>query len=121
MSEVAKNVVKIHSRVVKFDEDGTPLEEHWLCAHEDDSYDPPKRKWYLRRGIDYAFDFKATYGDKAQTYALSISKVTKVVKEKLKRKGWKLEIVFVREVTRRTVTVLTDNPMAVIALAALDD
>lgn len=118
MSEVIKNQIRFFIRYVKFDDDGTPLEERWLCANEDHYYDPPKRKWYLRYDVDWAHDFQKSHGEKAQQYANALGKIVKCGKEKLER-GWKLEVVFIRDVTSRTMTVVTDNPMAVIAIAAL--
>jgi hypothetical protein len=119
MSEVFKDQIRFFVRYVKFDDDGTPLNEMWLCADEDHTYDPPKRDWRLSKSPRRAHDFQRSHGEKAQTYAMSLGKIVKVGKQKLAN-GWKLEIVFVRDVTRRTMTVVTDNPMAVIALAALD-
>lgn len=118
MSEIFKEQIRFFVRYVKFDDDGTPLRETWLCSNTNSWSD--KRTWRLRTSAKYAHDFQESHGDKAQQYATALGKIVKVGKQKLEN-GWKLEIVFVRDVTRRTMTVVTDNPMAAIAIAALDD
>ena len=120
MSEVIENRIRFFVRYVKFDDDGTPLDEKWLhCVSEDWTGEHPKRKWTLRTDIKYAHDFQESHDEKAQQYANALGKIVKCGK-RLLAKGWKLEVVFARDVTRRTMTVVTDNPMAVIAIAALD-
>lgn len=99
-----------------FDEDGELCERQWLCSRRRGA----GRKWYLRETfLAAAHDFKESHGDKAVTYANAFSKIVKVGKAKL-ADNYEIELVYVRENYKRTVTVVSEqNPMALIALASL--
>jgi len=99
-----------------FTEDGEMCDRQWLCSRKKGA----GRKWYLRETfLDAAHDFRESHGDKSVTYANAFSKIVKVGKAKLED-DYEVELVYVRENYKRTVTVVSEqNPMALIALASL--
>lgn len=123
MSEIIGTVTKIHIRYFLLDDDGDEVEERWLMGNRKYVNSGPYS--YRTRGSvckDTAYDWVERYdGDiaKAMSYAARLAKIVKCGK-KLLNAGWEWELVMVRDVTRRTVTSVTNNAMAVLAVAALD-
>ena len=123
MSEIVKTATKIHVRYFLLDEDGDECDSKWL--HGSRKYTTTGPYYYRLYGDvckDTAYDWVDRYdGDiaKAMSYAARLAKIVKCGKKLLGR-GWEWELVMVREVTRRTVTSITNNAMAVLAVAALD-
>jgi hypothetical protein len=117
MSDEYQNVVEINVRYVLLNDEGESQQDaQWLWMEQH----PGRRTWGLSFSAEDAHDFKDTHGEKAIQYASALSKIVKVSKH-LIAKGYKPEVVYVRSVYKRTEVVVTDNAMAVIALAASDE
>ena len=123
MSEVVETVTKIYVRYFYLDDDDKEIDMKWLHVYEPKtmsgphSYEVygehcglPNHDWVERYDGDIA---------KAVSYAPRMAKIVKCGKNLLEN-GWDWELVMVRDVTRRTVTPITHNAMAVLAVAALD-
>ncbi len=123
MSEVVDTITKIYVRYYLLDDDGDEVEEKWLHgSRRHINSGPYHYRLYGSIMMNTAYDWVERYhGDiaKAMSYAARLAKIVKCGK-KLLAKGWDWELVMVREVTRRTVTSITNNAMAVLAVAALD-
>ena len=127
MSKVTKDKLMILVRYVWEDEDGEePDEFMWLHADViGTSRGRPRREYDtfvdMRMAYDWMKDpsFKGNR-IKAMDMANRLMKIVRVGK-KLIEEGWRPEIVFVRDVTRRTITPLDpSNAMVVLAVAAMD-
>jgi hypothetical protein len=122
VSEVVNTVTKIHIRYNLLDEDGYVDRSKWLYATEK-SYGSGTYDYRLYKSTMVgAYDWVERYnGDvtKAMDMASRLAKIIKCGK-KLLAMGWEWELVMVRDITRRTVTPVTNNAMAVLAVAALD-
>ena len=120
MSEIVKTVTKIHIRYFLLDEDGEEMDSKWLFGSE--RLGKYTYRCYgdgMRLG---AYDWVERYGGdipKAMSYAGRLAKIVKCGKKLLNR-DWDWELVMVRDITRRTETSITNNAMAVLAVAALD-
>ena len=125
-SKVIRDKTQIYVRYRLFDEDGIEIEKkrRWLGASSKGPRSTwRKTKWEYRTEYhrSSAHEWVNRYGDraKAMDMARKLAQIVKVGKELLD-KGYVYDLVMVREVTKRTVVSLTDNPMVVLAVAAMD-
>jgi len=127
VSEVINTDTKILVRYFMLDEDGYVEESKWLMASRKCVNSGPYHYRVFGSGhgdtmMNSAYDWVERYdGDiaKAVSYASRLAKIVKCGK-KLLEAGWDWELVMIRDITRRTVTSITDNAMAFLAVAALD-
>lgn len=123
MSEVIETVTKIYIRYFFLDDDGDEVEEKWLHGSRKYANSGPYHyRLYGAYMASSAYDWVERYdGDiaKAMSYATRLAQIVKCGK-RLLSVGWEWELVMVRDITRRTITPITNNAMAVLAVAALD-
>lgn len=122
MSELVKEVTRLLIRYVMYDDDGDLCSEKWLKAESDDSYAVPRYKYGLSSYRRRAYDWLPRYDDdihKAIDMAGRLAKIVKVGKTKLAR-GWEYELVLVQAKTFEDITILADNAMVLLAIAAKD-
>lgn len=123
MSEVIGTVTKIHIRYYFLGDDGEEEDSKWLLGSRKYVNSGPY-SYRIRGDVCKlsAYDWVERYdGDitKAVSYAARLAKIVKCGKKLLDR-GWEWELIMIRDVTRRTVTPITNNAMAFLAVAALD-
>lgn len=121
MSEVLDDKIRIYVRYRKFDKDSGEVKHAvWLNGRLDTN---DKWSYSLRAHWSTALDWVERYeGDraKAMDMARKLAQIVKCGKRKL-QDGYVYDLYMVRDVTRRTEVSLTDNPMVVIAVAAMGD
>lgn len=126
MSKVIKDKIRIYVRYRLFDDEGVEIEKkrRWLGASNKGRGRDRKIKWEYRKEYyrGSAHEWVNRYGDRAKAIdmARKLAQIVKVGRDLLER-GYVYDLVMVREVTKRTVVSLTDNPMVVIAVAAMGD
>jgi hypothetical protein len=125
-SKVIKDKIRIYVRYRLFDEEtGEEIRRktQWLTA----SKRRVGHEWKWTYRTEYskfgALDWVGRYNgdrEKAMDMARKLAQIVKCGKELLEN-DYVYDLVMVREITRRTEVSLSDNPMVVIAVAAMGD
>jgi hypothetical protein len=126
MSEVIETITKIYVRYFLLDDVGNEVDLKWLHGSRKYATSGPY-DYRLFGGLHYdamsnAYDWVDRYNGDVTKAVDMASRLAKIVKcgKKLLAEGWEWELVMVRDVTRRTVTTVTNNAMVFLAVAALD-